>query len=374
MLLIGLIVFSYLIYCLRDLFFIIYLLYYNYHWFHFLLLGLSKWYQHFYAKGSYGLSCIVLRLLQSSYSFFFVYPCRYATWHARVGIFCTQKSLHKSKPKTKNISYIDLFLIYWNYFVTFNLSIIHFDNILSNKSLNFYSSFVAKISKKIKITTFLFLCALNILIQCGDVETNPGPKYSSLKFCHWNLNGITAHDSIKVSLLQAYITQHNYDIICLSETFLDSSIQSDDEKIKIDGYTLIRADHPSDSKKNGVCIYYKEHIPLIKRDDLCTLNNCLVTEIRSQNEKCFLTCIYRSPSQSRDEFENFCLKFDLLLNKLNDEFPFCSIITGDFNVCCSRWWQNDITNLQGEEIDTLTSSAGYSQLIDKSTHVLNNSK
>ena len=118
--------------------------------------------------------------------------------------------------------------------------------------------------------------------------------------------------------------------------FLDSSIQSDDEKIKIDGYTLIRADHPSDSKKNGVCIYYKEHIPLIKRDDLCTLNNCLVTEIRSQNEKCFLTCIYRSPSQSRDEFENFCLKFDLLLNKLNDEFPFCSIITGDFNARCSR--------------------------------------
>ena len=53
---------------------------------------------------------------------------------------------------------------------------------------------------------------------------------------------------------------------------------------------------------------------------------------------------------------------------MNDEFPFCSIITGDFNAHCSRWWQNDITNLQGEEIDTLTSSAGYSQLIDKPTH------
>ena len=188
-------------------------------------------------------------------------PIDNATWHARVGIFCTQKSLHKSKPTTKNISYLDLFLIYWNYFVTFNLNIIHFDNILSNKSLNFYSSFVAKISKKIKITTFLFLCALNILIQCGDVETNPGPKYSSLKFCHWNLNGITAHDSIKVSLLQAYITQHNYDIICLSETFLDSSIQSDDEKIKIDGHTLIRADHPSDSKKMEFVYIIKNIFP-----------------------------------------------------------------------------------------------------------------
>ena len=59
---------------------------------------------------------------------------------------------------------------------------------------------------------------------------------------------------------------------------------------------------------------------------------------------------------------------------MNVEFPLCSIITGDFNAHCSRWWKNDITNLQGEEIDTLTSSAGYSQIIDKPTHALNNSK
>ena len=154
---------------------------------------------------------------------------------------------------------------------------------------------------------------------------------------------------------------------------MNSSIQSDDDIIKTDGYNLIRSDHPSDSKRCGVCIYYKEHIPLIKRDDLCTLDNCLVTEIRSQNEKCFFSCIYRSPSQNRDEFENFCLKFDLLLNKINDEFPLCSVITSDFNARCSIWWENEITNLTVEEIDTLTSSAGYAQIIDKPTHIRNNS-
>ena len=60
-------------------------------------------------------------------------------------------------------------------------------------------------------------------------------------------------------------------------TFLNSSIQNDDHKFKIDGYNLIRSDHPSDSKKGGVCIYYKEHITLIRRDNLWTLDNCLVT-------------------------------------------------------------------------------------------------
>ena len=223
------------------------------------------------------------------------------------------------------------------------------------------------------IMLFLFFIQ-NLLLLSGDIEENPGPKFSNLSFCHWNLNGLTAHDCKKVSLLQAYITQNNYDIICLSETFLNSSIQKDDKKIKIDGYNLIRLDDSSDSKKHGVCIYYKEHLPLIRRDDINTLENCLVTEIHSQNEKCFLTCVYRPPSQNRDEFENFCTNFDTILNNINDEMPLCSIVTGDFNAHNSRWWKNDITNFQGQELDSLTSSAGYTQMIDKPTYVIKNYK
>ena len=112
-------------------------------------------------------------------------------------------------------------------------------------------------------------------------------------------------------------------------------------------------------KRGGVCIYYKEHIPLIKRDDICTLDNCLVTEIRLQSEKCFLTCIYRSPSQNNEEFENFCVNFDLLLSNINEEIPICSIITRDFNARSSNWWKNDINKSVGQELDSLTSSAEY---------------
>ena len=136
---------------------------------------------------------------------------------------------------------------------------------------------------------------------------------------------------------------------------------------------MIRSDHLGDSKKGRVCVYYKEHISLIKRDDICTLDNCLVTEIRPQTEKCFLTCLYRSPSQSQDEFENFCTKFDILLGQTNDEISICSIVTSDFNARCSRWWRNDITSFAWKEIDFLTSSAGYAQIIEKPTLVINKS-
>ena len=48
-------------------------------------------------------------------------------------------------------------------------------------------------------------------------------------------------------------------------TFLISLNQNDSDRIKIDGYNLITLDHPSDSKKGGVCVYYKKYISLYKQ-------------------------------------------------------------------------------------------------------------
>ena len=98
--------------------------------------------------------------------------------------------------------------------------------------------------------------------------------------CHWNLNGLAAHNFSKIPLLQAISVSKNYDLICLSGTFLYPSIDSSDERITIERHNLLRADHPSNRERGGVCIYYKEHLPVIKRDDLCNLNDCLILEKR----------------------------------------------------------------------------------------------
>ena len=94
----------------------------------------------------------------------------------------------------------------------------------------------------------------------GDIEVNLGPNHKSnkaLSICHWNLNIISAHNFAKLYLLKAYVTIHKFNIICLSETYLDSSILVDDDNLEISGYNLIHLDHPSNSKRGGVCIYYK---------------------------------------------------------------------------------------------------------------------
>ena len=124
-----------------------------------------------------------------------------------------------------------------------------------------------------------------ILFICGDVELNPGPKNTKsyyFSLCHWNLNSLPAHDFSKLSLIEAYNRQHNFDIICLSETYLDSSYADDDTRLNLKDFTLIRADNPHNCKRGGVRSYLKEHLVVPAVNPL-NLSECLVLEKRICN-------------------------------------------------------------------------------------------
>ena len=135
-------------------------------------------------------------------------------------------------------------------------------------------------------------------------------KSSTLKFCHWNLSGLAAHEFTKLSLLESHINVNDIDIICLSETYVDSSIPIDDNRLSISGHSMMRVDYPSNTKGGQVCLYYKEHLPIIRRDGIFNLQEWLVTEITVKNKRCFLACLYRSPSQNREEIQSFCDSYD----------------------------------------------------------------
>ena len=47
-----------------------------------------------------------------------------------------------------------------------------------------------------------------------------------------------------------------------------------------------------------------------------------------------------------------------------------TVILGDFNAKSSTWWSNDVTNLNGTLIDSLTTTHGFKQLISDATHIL----
>ena len=129
----------------------------------------------------------------------------------------------------------------------------------------------------------------------GDTEFNPGYKSNSCeKFSvrHLNLNSILAHN-LSFSLLNAYLSLHSFDIICLSETYLDSTPLSYDPNLEVQGYDLITADYLSSVKRGGVCIYCKNHLPL-KLINISFLHECLTTELNIKNKLCVLVTLYRS--------------------------------------------------------------------------------
>ena len=78
---------------------------------------------------------------------------------------------------------------------------------------------------------------------CGGFELNPGPKNRNscynFSICHWDLNSITALNFVKVNLLQACNSIHDFDMICLSESYLHSTVPSDNDNLYIRDYKLV---------------------------------------------------------------------------------------------------------------------------------------
>ena len=114
----------------------------------------------------------------------------------------------------------------------------------------------------------------------------------SLSFCHWNLNGINARDRIKVPLIETYSSVMHFDLLALSETFLDTS--AEEEKLFIQGFSkeIWRRDHLRDTKQGGVCLYFKEDLPIKHRTDLEIMDETTVTVISIKRKKIIFVVIY----------------------------------------------------------------------------------
>ena len=88
---------------------------------------------------------------------------------------------------------------------------------------------------------------IRLIRLSNDIELNPCLKPSSFKYfaiCHWNLNSIISHSFLKVKLSTAYNVMRKFDIICISESYLNSDTSSSDGNLSILDY-ISRADHPS---------------------------------------------------------------------------------------------------------------------------------
>ena len=244
--------------------------------------------------------------------------------------------------------------------------------------MNTWSSITeAKFQNSFVLSLFFLITFLSLLlILSNDVELNQGPKKDGSKrnfsISHWNLNSIAAQNFVKLSQLEAYNTMHSHDLICLSETWLDSTTSINSNDLSLNDFNLLRVDDPDNVKKGGVCVYYKE--TLAAHFLQTKLDQCIVSEVTFKNKKkVHVISLYRSPSQNPDQIDNFLQLFEELLQdifKLKSSFV---LITGDFNCRNSNWHLGDPITPQGARVKALTSSYGLNQLIKTPANLLQNS-
>ena len=147
---------------------------------------------------------------------------------------------------------------------------------------------------------------------------------------------ITAHSYVKISLLKAYLSIHKFDIVCLSETYLDPSVPLHDVNLEIQGYELVQSDHPSQHKRGGLCIHFRNSLPL-KILNIHYLQESITFELKVGFKIYKFISLYLSPSQTSDDFEKFTDNFELTLETLAESNSDLVVVLGDLKIKSKNW-------------------------------------
>ena len=83
--------------------------------------------------------------------------------------------------------------------------------------------------------------------------------------------------------------------------------------------------------------------------------------------------LYRSPSQTQGELEQFSKNLERSLDHLFQNSSFLVVLISDFNVKSSSCYYLDKSSLEGNAVDTIIKQYGPHQVIKKPKHLLDNS-
>lgn len=213
-----------------------------------------------------------------------------------------------------------------------------------------------------------------LLIKANDIHPNPGPSSVSsnsstpdshnissrvfsainlskhLSFVHYNVQSISS----KLDILGSEL--FDFDILAFSETWLNSSIDTED--LLIQSYrSPERKDRIGDSH-GGVMIYVKENIHYRRRQDLEILGvECIWIELGNKHKHVLFGLFYRPPSS--DSF--YYSSIENSINLAVDTGVRDVIVTGDFNF-------NMLCETSARKISTFCEQFSLEQCINQPTH------
>ena len=153
-------------------------------------------------------------------------------------------------------------------------------------------------------------------IPHASTPTQSGIKIATLNACSLRY---------KLPEIASLIRTRQYDILGLSETWLDPEIT--DGELSIDGYNLIRKDR-TQRLGGGVCFYYRQDLPVRSRPDLHSESTETVwVEINGKPGRHLVGCVYRPPGEPVSYWAD--LEADIVRAAVQSSSV---TLVGDFNV------------------------------------------
>ena len=180
---------------------------------------------------------------------------------------------------------------------------------------------------------------------------------SCLNIGHLNINGIRS----KIDFLRIFLRKHKFDILCLNETKVDSTVS--DSAISVPGYNIFRQDRTCHG--GGVMILAADHLTTKKLSHVSKKSNeTLWLEVKRKNCKSVYVCsVYRPPVKGQnlevvERYKSFLLSCIDKLPKNSEVF-----ILGDFN--CNMLQKNRLSGA----INDLCKARNLAQFVDEPTRI-----
>ena len=282
-----------------------------------------------------------------------------AIYRARIGPH------HLRHFRLKGLAKLDTF----DYYTWLRLLLTTAGDIESNPGPNVADFFNTSKVKVLEYLDFMVCYVIMSLLLLAGIEPNPGPiseastissnissTYCDLEMVkdkfsivHYNIQSLTK----KLDIIESELC--NFDIICLTETWLDD--RTPNNNLSLTQYNLYRRDRVGDNH-GGICMYVKQNIYSRRRQDLELPNiECVWVEISAHNKKYLIGTFYRPPNSTNDVLlsieDLIALSYDTNIQNI--------LITGDFNLDVSKQSAN-------KKVSDLCQQFSLHQLIMEPTH------
>ena len=207
------------------------------------------------------------------------------------------------------------------------------------------------------------------MLLISGIERNPGPLSDSsvnstntmittaeeqaikdkFSVVHYNVQSIIN----KLDLIETEL--RNFDVISITETWLDQ--RTSDSDLNIKGFNLFRRDRPGDNH-GGICVYVRDNIYSCRRNAIELPNvECVWVEVIVQGRKQLIGTFYRPPNSPNAVMtsieDSIGQAFDTNIQNI--------LITGDFNF-------DILKNNSNKKITDLCQQYNLKQLINNPTN------